>query len=139
MGVSATLIFFSPLFPIFNVSWVLPGEDLLGNPILTTIDNFYSIVTLISEFSNGYPFWIQVLPYIYILCTIAFGVLYVRKMLKAEGSVDKMALLLIFPLIVSIISLVMFTVYGLVVFIAIVSAIALLFIFREECFIEKVY
>jgi len=128
MIIFSIIVTISFLLPIINVTWMLPGEDDLGNPILIELDNYYSMLTFIFVFS--FSDWVIYFPLLYVISALSYGLIFVLKSLNFQISAKVLKALLVYPLLVSLVSLFFFTAIGLVVLIS--EIICMKFLFMDS-------
>lgn len=108
IGIFSLIIVGSFLLPIFNVVWMLPVDG--GTPV--RVDNFYSLIQLIPVLD----YWITtILILLYVLSVIVYGILIVLRIINYNIPYKRIAMLLIYPILILAISMLFFTYIGLIV------------------------
>lgn len=114
------------LLPTVYIMWLLPGEDMVGNPIIIDISESFSMLQLIPNIGNWIAGWTIIFPLMDVISVLAYALLFVLKSLNFSISTKVLIVLLIYPLIVSFFSLGFFTIFGLGVLISEIVCIILL-------------
>lgn len=109
---ASAFVMISFLLPTVYIRWYLPGMDGFGNPMVSDASQHYSIYQLIVEFAYWFAGAYFLLPVLYIACVVAFGILIISRMFDLNIPNKILSWLLIYPLIVSLISLYFFTIFG---------------------------
>ncbi len=134
--VVSLVIVISFIIPTVYINHVFSVTDQVGNPLIDIVNSTFSIFKLIMKFVLWYPGLAFLIPIVYMLSVLVFGIFALFKSAGVQVSIWALRILLIVPLLVSMVSLYFFTVLGLLVFLFNFAGMFLLFYKPQEIFPE---